>query len=356
MNFIYTVDPIAENPIMLINGSIGSDGVNGAQFQNELYALDTMGKSRIKVYINSAGGSVLDGYNIISAILNSKTKIDTYCMGVCASIACEIFEAGAKRYMSDFGLLMIHNVSGLEGEAQSKFNKSISTMLSQKTGKTESEISNMMTNETWFDASQAIEQGFADEIIYSKDMNRPRLTKTANSWELASNYLTSITKTKNKMDLSKICNALDLNPEASETGILKAIEQISNKANTELNDVRNQLATITGAKNALVTENEMLMAEIVATKEALETAKNEALEIKATSLVDTYISKGALKSDKRDEMIQSAKNSFEATETILKALPITIQGVDLTKIENKTNLVPTNAMGMMAELKTKIKK
>lgn len=353
MNFIYTVDPNADQPIMLINGNIG-ESVNGAQFQSELYALDTMNKSRIKVYINSAGGSVLEGYNIASSILNSKTKVDTYCMGVCASSSCWIFEAGAKRYMSDFGLLWVHNVAGLEGEAQAKFNSSISTILSQKTGKTESEIANMMTNETWFDASQAIESGFADEIIYSKDMNRPRLTKTANSWELASNYLTSITKPIIKMDLSKICNALDLNPEASEMGILKAIEQISNKANTELNDVRNQLATITGAKNALVTENEALKSEIEAKKTELETAKNEALEIKATALVESYISKGALKADKKDEMIQSAKNAYEATETILKALPITVQGIDLAKIENKV-IIPTNAMGMMAELNSKRK-
>jgi len=157
------------------------------------------------------------------------------------------------------------------------------------------------------------------------------------------------------MDLSKICNALDLNPEASESGILKAIEQVSNKANLELNDVRNQLATITGAKNALVTEIETLKAEIEAKKTELETAQNEALEIKASHLVDSYIQKGALKADKRDEMLVSAKNAYEATESILKALPITIQGVDLSLVENKV-VVPTNAMGMMAELKQKAKK
>ena len=59
---------------MLINTHIGFDetdgmGVDGAQFQRELLYLDSLGKKRIQVWINSIGGSVMEGYNIELAIL-----------------------------------------------------------------------------------------------------------------------------------------------------------------------------------------------------------------------------------------------------------------------------------------------
>ena len=102
MEFIYTVDPNSETPIMLINKHIGfyselGMGVNGEQFMSEMLALDAMGKSLINVWINSTGGGVLAGSNIVSAILNTKCKVDTYNMGVCASIAAVIFQTGRKR-------------------------------------------------------------------------------------------------------------------------------------------------------------------------------------------------------------------------------------------------------------------
>src|SRR4051794_5419098 len=95
--WLYTVDPAADEPIMLIDKHIGFDevegsGIMGDIFQKELLALDGMGKSRIQVWINSPGGLVSDGYNIYNAILKSQTKVDTYCTGMAASIAGVIFQ------------------------------------------------------------------------------------------------------------------------------------------------------------------------------------------------------------------------------------------------------------------------
>ncbi len=91
-NFIYTIDVESDEPIMLINKHIGNDdqlgqGIDGSIFQAELLRLDTMGKKRIQVWISSEGGIVMDGYKIYNAILKSKTKVDTYNVGICASIA-----------------------------------------------------------------------------------------------------------------------------------------------------------------------------------------------------------------------------------------------------------------------------
>ena len=336
MNFIYTVDSNADEPIMLINKHIGYDaeqgvGIMGDQFQAELLALDAMGKRRVKVYINSKGGSVLDAYNIYSTMLHTKCKVDTYCMGICASSAAEIFEAGAVRYMSDFGMIMIHNVGNVGGEVERMFNASVNVMLAQKTGKSEQQIMDMMQRETWFDASDAIEHGFADKVVVSSTMNRPRLTQSVNDWSLASNYLDKIlNKTINKMDLTKICNALDLNPEASEGAVLKAINALSDKTNKELETVKNSLATITGAKNALETKVEDLEKSIDENAIELEATKLELAKNKAEVLVDSYIAKGAVNKEYREDLILQATNSYEVTE-----------------------VAPTNAFTEMAQLKLK---
>jgi ATP-dependent protease ClpP protease subunit len=100
--FMYTVNVDSDEPIMLINKHIGYDeadgyGIMGDLFQAELLALDQMEKKRIQVWINSPGGSVMDGYNMYTAMLKTKTKVDTYCVGICASMAAVLFQAGRKR-------------------------------------------------------------------------------------------------------------------------------------------------------------------------------------------------------------------------------------------------------------------
>ena len=92
MNFIYTINPESNTPIMLINKEIGGyDGIIGSQFQSELTALDLMEKESIEIHINSTGGSIIDGYSIYSAIINAKTPINTVNVGLCASTASWLF-------------------------------------------------------------------------------------------------------------------------------------------------------------------------------------------------------------------------------------------------------------------------
>ena len=79
MEFKYCVNPNDEEPIMLINKHIGFDeakgqGIIGSEFQKELLFLDSLGKKRIKIYMSTLGGSVLEGQLIYNSILKSVTK------------------------------------------------------------------------------------------------------------------------------------------------------------------------------------------------------------------------------------------------------------------------------------------
>ena len=94
---------------MLIYNNIGSDGTSGQRFAEELKFLESFGLNEIKVRINSGGGSVLDGFAIFTAIYNSPMNVNTYVDGIAASMAGVIAMAGKKRYMVDFGKIMVHD-------------------------------------------------------------------------------------------------------------------------------------------------------------------------------------------------------------------------------------------------------
>jgi ATP-dependent Clp protease protease subunit len=73
----------------------------------------------IKIYVNSYGGSVYDGWSLISHMISSKTPVWTYCHGYCMSMGLSIFAAGHKRFMSKYATLMYHELSSrLEGSRE----------------------------------------------------------------------------------------------------------------------------------------------------------------------------------------------------------------------------------------------
>lgn len=74
----------------------------------------------IDLYINSPGGSVLDGLAIIDTMLCIQAPISTICLGKAFSMAAWILAAGSKgqRLATPHSEIMIHQLSaGIHGEA-----------------------------------------------------------------------------------------------------------------------------------------------------------------------------------------------------------------------------------------------
>lgn len=65
----------------------------------------------IKLYINSLGGSVPDGYGLIDAILTSNTPVYTINQAMCASMGFLIFIAGDQRYSMPHAEFLMHDGS-----------------------------------------------------------------------------------------------------------------------------------------------------------------------------------------------------------------------------------------------------
>ena len=184
---IYTIDPSVDEPIMLINSHIGMDevegmGIDGALFQKELLQLDTLGKKRIQIWINSPGGVVTDGYSIYSAILKTNTPVDTVCVGAAASIAGVIFQAGRKRIMADYAWLMYHNPFGGNDDTMLKTMKdSIVTMIASRCGMDEKTVASIMARDSFIQADEALKMKLCDSIEGSDEQNTKYLRKVTDS-------------------------------------------------------------------------------------------------------------------------------------------------------------------------------
>lgn len=350
MNFIYTIDPNAEEPIMCLDTFIGKDengkGIDGAQFAKELLTLDAMGKRRIQVWINSEGGSVLDGQKIYSAILNSKCKVDTYNMGMAASISAVIFQAGRTRYMADYARLMYHNpYGGSDKKTLDELRGSIATMVAKRANKTDQEVLSIMDRTTWINATDAQANGFSSETIPTSEANKGRLSRIANEFyieevsgvfnkAIAEERQVKIFDHSKKRNMIKVTNKLGLTEAANEESILAGIEAIENKvsiaeakAKASAEEMQNAKKAMDEAKAALDT----LTAKYNEMEKGLNEAKDKASLDAATLMVKGHVNRIGSDEKVLNSWIADAVKDLEGTKAKIEAIPLNKAGANLTK-------------------------
>ncbi|MEX2395750.1 MAG: head maturation protease, ClpP-related [Balneolales bacterium] len=133
--------------------------------------------SNIEVIINSGGGDVFAGSEIYTALKEYQGESVSKIVGIAASAASVIAMGTDKILISPTAQMMIHNVSTYgdgdyrdfehTAEVLRSANQSIANAYKTKTGKNDEELKSLMDNETWFNADSAIEQGFADEVMFA---------------------------------------------------------------------------------------------------------------------------------------------------------------------------------------------
>lgn len=294
-------------------------GISGTSFANEiLYLQDKCNK--IKVRINSIGGSVLDGYSIVSAILNSKVECETYIDGLSASIAGVIAMAGKRVYMADYGTLMLHNPSGVENkEVLNLVKDTLVTILSNRTQKTAEEVSRMMDVETWLSANQCLEMGLIDKIISSNKKIKMPITNNVNDMVLIYNKLIT-----NKINMKQITNKLGISDDSTEEVIVAEIEKkeaVISEVQAENESLKARLAEIEAKDNE-------------AKEKALEDLKN-----KATEMVEKAITEKKIDASEKEATIEMAVNNFSFVSNMLAKINNVKDAVKVFEVKNvaKTN-------------------
>lgn len=139
-------------------------------------------KRDIQMYINSPGGSVIDGLGIYDTMQYVTPDIGTICTGLAASMSAVLLSAGTtgKRSSLFHSRVMIHQPSGgMQGqvtEMEISYNliknmqKNLYNILSHHTGQDYEKIAEDSNRDHWMTAQESKDYGVVDEVI-----NRPGL-------------------------------------------------------------------------------------------------------------------------------------------------------------------------------------
>ena len=159
---------------------IWGDAVTPRAFRDELEA-DT---GDITVWVNSPGGSVFAAAEIYTMLRDYAGTVTVKVASVAASAASVVVMAGDVVQMSPTALLFLHdpstiafgNARDMEKAIQTldKVKESIISAYMAKSGLSHNRIAKLMENESWIPAKEAVQLGFADEILFDeKGANDP---------------------------------------------------------------------------------------------------------------------------------------------------------------------------------------
>lgn len=372
MDFRHTIDPNADEPIMLIDSHIGMDsedgpGVMADQFCRELLFLDTLGKSRINVWINSPGGSVVDGMQIFNTILKARTKVDTHNVGMAASIAAPIFLAGRNRYMMDNAVFMVHPVSGPDEQVRQLFETCVNTMISSRSYLSSEKVAGMMAATTWMNATECRDMGLC-EMEDSASFNKkravnPDLTNVNNAFKVYRDIVNSAINDLKPKPMNKVTNRLKLVDGSNEDAQVAAIDAIENRARSaedSLNKVKTEIVNL--EKEVAEVKNKLADAEakIKAANDAKEKAEKDKAEAEATAEITNAVKVGKIKNDA--EVIKTWTANYLAnpagTKSMLDSMGASKNSVKIPTVGGATdeNALTNVAAVEMAAIRAKLQK
>lgn len=181
MNLYYFKNKGNNEYEIVLSGDVG-EHINTREVAREIRYLNTIGATKITERINSPGGYVVEGYDIVDANITSNAIIETIITGLAASTAGWLAATGTKghRFIVDYGKAMVHDPAlgmdkiedlpdGSDKEGLIQIKDSIATILSNHSNLNKNAISEMMTKETWMDAKTWVRNGFADKVITTAD-------------------------------------------------------------------------------------------------------------------------------------------------------------------------------------------
>jgi ATP-dependent Clp protease protease subunit len=164
--------------IVYFTGVVNEDTCNTAVAQ--LLYLASVDERDISMYINSPGGSVVDGLGLVDTMDYINCDISTLCVGMAASMGSVLLSNGTKgkRFVLPHSRVMIHQVSSgaqgvlkdleIELEQTRRCKQDIYRILSDNTGKPFEEIERDCDRNYWLIGKEAVDYGIVDKVLISE--------------------------------------------------------------------------------------------------------------------------------------------------------------------------------------------
>lgn len=133
----------------------------------------------IEVVINSGGGSIFAGlalFDYLQIIRGAGCPVTTTAVGMAASMAGILLQAGSTRRMSEHAYLMVHEastatwgkISELRDEVEliDKLEERMLLILAERSTMSVKQIKTRSARKDWWmDAKEALKYGFVDEVV-----------------------------------------------------------------------------------------------------------------------------------------------------------------------------------------------
>lgn len=293
-------------PTVYIDGIIGDDA-DYASFRNAFVTLLEKGVKRIKLIINSGGGSMIQGFAMYD-LLKYRTDliIEVEVIGMAASMAGILMLAASP------GLLGIHkNASIMTHKARmavagssddlrevakhgDKLENQSKQIVINRTGKKAEDVEAWFEKgkDKWFTAEEAVAEGLCDYIIESGAGAKERPAKMTNEADVFGFYNSITTQKKHPISMNKVIAMLtamsvqhNLTAESTEDQVAAVFKTVVDAQNARISALENQLKA--GAKE------------------------------KAVALIEAAIAAGKVKAETKDKMIENATADYDGVKLIL---------------------------------------
>lgn len=170
---------------------------NASLFKKAIDAVRKDGATKLLLRINSPGGVCTEAVAMRSILVNAGfDEINIRIEGLCASAATMLASLpGAHVTIAEGSEYMIHNpwcmacgnANDMEHtiERLRNIEQSTRSFYMARTGQPEEKIKDWMDEEKWFTAEQAVEYGFADEVLKAEKTNESEITACVSDREMA---------------------------------------------------------------------------------------------------------------------------------------------------------------------------
>jgi ATP-dependent Clp protease, protease subunit len=167
---------LLQERIVWLGGEVDSESSN-TLVQQLTYLGREDAKKPIILYINSPGGSIVDGMAVYDTIRRSPCPVHAVVSGMAASMGAVILSGCTKgeRAIMPHGEVLLHQpLGGARGQATDieisanrilKMKKTLLTLLAENTGHPFEKVAEDCDRDYWLDADEAVAYGICDKIF-----------------------------------------------------------------------------------------------------------------------------------------------------------------------------------------------
>lgn len=181
VGLLFSVQLFAQDITLTANNTISFNNYfeerTVAQAIEKIRKLDSALPSNDPIYlvINSGGGSIVDGLELINVLQNMKRKVHTITL-FSASMGFQTVQGLGDRYIVDSGVLMSHKARGgfygeFPGQVDSRYRywlnriQRLDSIAAKRSNMNVKQYQALIENEYWCEGQACVNRGFADKVV-----------------------------------------------------------------------------------------------------------------------------------------------------------------------------------------------